>query len=143
MRRCRMAQEHNRAGSDLNKNILVPIVAAFLSACATNRDTPSDYERINSGKVPSSSVSFFRDCVSDKFRDRVAGIGVTWLNRQQRRSDGYRVELVSQDTGALISADIFEDGRVELFETTYLVRIRLQDEREGFARCLSKYKSTP
>jgi hypothetical protein len=112
----------------------------LLAGCAHNRETPTDFERVSATSVPTKHLPAFIDCVSDKFRDQVAGIGVSWTNRQQRRSNMYRVELFSDDLGPLLSADIYDDGRVELFETTYPVRTRLGDERAGFAACMEKYK---
>lgn len=50
------------------------------------------------------------------------------------------LNLLTNSTGLAISADIFDDGRVELFERTTAIRTRLQDERKGFGFCLDKYK---
>lgn len=124
------------------KIALVLIIAIVLSACAGagSRDVAGDFISINGGQISKANVLEFVECVSDKFRDRQIGLDVNLLNRQQRRNNGYRVELVTNSTGLAISADIFDDGRVELFERTTAIRTRLEDERKGFAICLDKYK---
>lgn len=70
------------------------------------------------------------------------------MNRQQRRTDGYRVEtdgyrveLVNPNVGTILSADIFDDGRAELFEWSKAGLISTADERKGFASCLDKHKA--
>lgn len=120
--------------------ILLAAMAAFFVGCATNRDEPGAYEKVSAGAISVSNLSRFRDCVSDSFKDRTAGLGVMFMNRWQRRHEGYRIELVGNETGPLLSADIFDDGRYELYETTRFVRIRVQDERERFAQCVDRFK---
>lgn len=80
------------------KITLVPIIAIVLSACAGvgSRDVAGDFVSINGGQIPKAKVLEFVECVSDKFRDRPIGLDVSLLNRQQRRNNGYRVELVNQ-----------------------------------------------
>lgn len=51
------------------------------------------------------------------------------------------VELVNTGVGLLLSADIFEDGRVELFQWSMAAgSLYTGDERKGFGLCLEKYK---
>lgn len=127
-------------GAKMIKNTLILIVAVTLSACAGNRNVVGDFNSINKGHIEQSKILEFVECVSDHFKDRQTGIDTFFFNRQQRRSDGYRIELVSTTLGLVISADVFEDGRVELFETSGLIRVRLRNEREGFAFCLNEYR---
>lgn len=121
------------------KKTFILIIAVALSACAGSRDVVGDFVSINRGQIPKTKVLEFVECVSDHFRDRSIGLE-RMLNRQQRRSNGYRVELVNTGVGPLLSADIFENGHVELFEWSKAGLISTGDERKGFALCLEKYK---
>ena len=56
-------------------------------------------------------------------------------SRQTRRTDGYRVETYNR-VGILVSADIFDDGRVELFEAKAAALINATGERDSFKKCL-------
>jgi len=118
---------------------VVAITAVILAGCAGNRNVAGDFISINSGQIQKSKVLEFVDCVSDTFHDRSFGLE-RMLNRQQRRSNGYRVELVNTGVGTILSADIFEDGRVELFEWSKAGLISTGDERKGFALCLDKHR---
>lgn len=116
------------------KNYLIFSVVGsilFLSGCAASRNVAGDFISINKGEIPKSQVQLFVDCVSDKFRDRTIGLQ-QMLNRQQQRSDGYRVELVNTGIGLLLSADISLDGHVELFQRNPSAPFT-SNEREGFA----------
>ena len=119
---------------------LLAISALLLLGCAKSRNVAGDFEQVLAGSVPQKNVPVFLDCVTDQFRDRTLGLGVTILHRQQRRSNGYRVELVNDEIGPMLSADIYDDGQVELYETTYFSRFRVKTEREGFAACLAKFQ---
>lgn len=127
----------------MGKMAFLLIVTISLSACvAGSRDVASDFNHINGGQIPKDKVPEFVDCVSDKFRDRTIGIDNNLFNRQNRRSNGYRVELVSSVGGIAVSADVFDDGRVELFERAHVRSSAFKGERDGFDVCLSKYKIT-
>lgn len=122
------------------KIALVLIAATVLSACAGNRNAAGDFISINKGQIDKTKVLEFVDCVGDAFHDRSIGLE-RMLNRQQRRSNGYRVELVNTGVGLLLSADINDDGSVELFRWSMPAGSMLTgDERKGFASCLEKYK---
>ena len=125
----------------MNKIILI-LAALVLVGCVSPkvRGVEGDYSLIASSKVPVSSLPAFRDCASDALHDRTFGLGVQFINRQQRRSDHYRVELVDGDVGPLLSADIYDDGRVELFEINVSAKYRHKDATEAFSQCLTRFK---
>jgi len=54
------------------------------------------------------------------------------------RSNSYRVESLTHST-ILVSAEVFDDGRVQLLESTSAALIITEGEREAFGKCLKKY----
>lgn len=112
----------------------------LLTACATSREVPGDYELAGTFQIPLVNLPEFTDCVNSTFRDRTIGLGVTLTNRQQHRSNMTRIELVSPDFGAVLSADIHKDGKAELYETSLPVRSRVADEKTGFVACANRFK---
>lgn len=123
----------------MKKAAILALSTSLLAGCATNRGNASDYERVSAGVVPVAAIPYFSDCVHDAFKDRTIGLGVNLFNREQQRSDMRRIELVSSESGPLLSADIWKDGHFELFEVTYLVRSRVQGERAQFDACATKF----
>jgi hypothetical protein len=61
--------------------------------------------------------------------------------RQQRRAERYRVETLTHSS-VLLSADVFDNGRVELYESSAAALINLSGERKAFADCLSRFRKT-
>lgn len=114
--------------------------AALLAACASSRETPGDYELVVSDSIPASAVPALTDCVHDAFKDRTIGLGVMLTTRVLQRSNMTRVETVSGDFGAVLSADIFQSGKVELYETAQAVRGRVEKERQAFSNCIKTHK---
>lgn len=113
-------------------------LVALLGACATNRGNPDDYERVSSGTFDQAKIQQFADCANDAFSDRTIGLGVVLFNREQRRTGMRRIELVGNEVGPMLSADIWDDGRYELYEITYPVRFRVQGERSKFDQCAAR-----
>lgn len=67
---------------------------------------------------------------------------LTHMNvRQQRRSNGFRVEsFAGMGSGMLMmSADVLDDGHVELWESDAAALINTRGERSVFAACLRKF----
>lgn len=120
---------------------ILAIFALCLAGCTTNRGNTEDYEIVTSGQVAVGSMERFRDCVSDSFADRTFGLGINLFNRMQVRGNMWRVELVNSDTGPMLSADIYSDGRYELYRVkTWAAQNRLGDEHQAFAACAKKYQ---
>ena len=61
--------------------------------------------------------------------------------RQQRRVEGYRVEVIT-NSAVLVSADIFDNGYVKLFESKVTALVPTTEERDKFAECLKKFQIT-
>jgi hypothetical protein len=59
--------------------------------------------------------------------------------RQQRRTERYRVEVLTHSS-VLLSADVFDNGRVELYESSTAALINLSGERKAFADCLGRFR---
>jgi hypothetical protein len=58
--------------------------------------------------------------------------------RQQRRTERYRVEVLTHSS-ILLSADVFDNGRVELYESSTAALINLSRERKAFSDCLDRF----
>jgi hypothetical protein len=58
---------------------------------------------------------------------------------RQRRTERYRVE-VSTHSLVLLSVDVFDLGRVELYESSTAALINLSGERKAFAGCLNRFR---
>lgn len=114
------------------------IAALFLAACALpDRSDPGAFTSYRQGEIPLPRVPAFTDCVMDGFT-KAKWIGSSLTMRQQRRALGVRVETsVDAKPAALASADIFDDGRVELFERKHF---QMLDERAAFDACLERFR---
>jgi hypothetical protein len=115
------------------------LTAALLSACTvgpTRLDTKS-FTLLQEGRVPPKSSMVFTDCLMDGFSNSHT-IATNITARQHRRSDLYRVEAFV-DATILVSADVFDDGRVQLLESTSTFLINVTGEKDAFAKCLKQY----
>ncbi len=118
--------------------LLVMLLAGCVSAPL--RSDVSAFALLQSGQIAPSSVQAFADCVLDGFNDShyiITNITV----RQQRRSDGFRVETLTH-SAILISADVLFDGKVALFESRAAALIDTSGERKAFAVCIERYRGT-
>jgi hypothetical protein len=89
--------------------------------------------------VAKSTAPAFADCLLDGF-DK-AHYALTIVNvRQQRRADSFRVETMSHST-VMVSADVFDDGKVRLYESSQAALLNTRGEKEAFQRCLGRYRS--
>lgn len=125
---------------NLPPSILATIVCLCLSACAgPTRDEPGAFKMLADGMVAKSNAPAFADCLLDGF-DK-AHYAFTIVNvRQQRRADSFRVETTSHST-VMVSADVFDDGKVRLYESSQAALLNTSGEREAFQRCLERYRS--
>ncbi|MEO7686319.1 MAG: hypothetical protein ABIS13_05110 [Nitrosospira sp.] len=60
--------------------------------------------------------------------------------RQQRRTERYRVEVLTYSS-VLLSADVFDNGRAELYESSAAALVNLSRERKAFSDCLDRYRN--
>jgi hypothetical protein len=114
--------------------------ALLLAGCvaAPTRTDPGAFKSLHAGRVPVSSVGGFTDCLMDGFNSAHSVLTNVSI-RQQRRSDGYRVEAMT-NSAVLVSADILENGRVELLESSAAALINTMGEREAFSKCLARFE---
>ncbi len=122
----------------MHKLTLLPLLAFLLAGCvaAPTRSEPDEFKSLQRGRVPATNVAAFTDCLMDGFGS--AHFSLTNVStRQQRRADGYRVETETSGI-LLVSADIFESGLVELFESSAAALINTVGEREAFSKCLAR-----
>ena len=110
-----------------------------LTGCvhAPPRSDTTAYESLQKGTIRVERVQAFTDCVTDGFAQSHF-ITTNASSRQMRRTDGYRVETYNR-VGILVSADIFDDGRVELLEGKVAKFINTSGERDAFKKCLAQF----
>jgi len=114
-------------------------VVAGCSAGPTRADLDG-FKLLQKGQVPVEHTQAFTDCLMDGFNK--AHWTMTNTNiRQQRRAECYRVESLV-NSSILVSADIFDDGRVQLLESKNAVLINTTGERKAFADCVSRFPET-
>ena len=134
-----MVQCCNRSAAVINI-FSASLVALFLSACAAGptRLDPSRFFLVQEGRVPPTSSQAFADCLLDGF-DKAHFMFTNVTSRQQRRYDSYRVESLAGGSLLIVSADVFDDGRVQLLEAKAGALINTSGERDAFGRCLNQY----
>lgn len=113
-------------------------VSLVLAGCMTP-PLPNDmtsYTQIREGRVAIEQKQQLIDCLMDGF-DQAHQLGNNLHARQQRRIDSVRVDVVS--SGILVSASVFDDGRVTMVEMTGSFDLT-RAEREAFDQCSSSLK---
>ncbi|BAJ02381.1 hypothetical protein [Shewanella violacea] len=122
------------------KPALIIILSLMLTACAApTRTDKADFIVVSSGNVPNDKIPHFIDCLTDGFNKAHWGT-TNYEVRQTVRSSGYRVETYTGSFNyLLVSADIFNDGRVVLNESISAGWINTNGEKEAFASCLVEY----
>ncbi len=123
------------------KSALFVTLCLMLAACAAPTRTDKDeFFVISSGMIPSDKVPHFIDCMTDGFNKAHSGLTNVEV-RQSIRATGYRVETYTGSFNyLLVSADIFNDGKVVLNESSAAALINTNGEKEVFASCLVEYK---
>jgi len=122
--------------------ILVLVSAALLSGCLTpaTRQDAGKFKTIQAAQIDPGKVRDFSDCLMDGF-ERAHYSFKSVSTRQQVRASGYRVETLAGGSIIMMSADIFFDGRVELFEIHDAILVNTSGERESFAKCVDQFGS--
>ena len=128
----------------MKKIVNLSFVSAFIiflmTACVTAppRSSQNAFKLIHEGHVSVKSTQAFTDCLMDGF-DVASFVLTTASVRQQRRVEGYRVEVIT-NSAVLISADVFDTGYVKLFESEVAALVPTTEERNVFAECLEKFQ---
>ena len=128
----------------MKKIVNLSFVSAFIiflmTACVTapSRSSQNAFKLIQEGHISVKSTQAFTDCLMDGF-DVASFVLTTASVRQQRRVEGYRVEVIT-NSAVLISADVFDTGYVKLFESEVAALVPTTEERNVFAECLKKFQ---
>lgn len=122
------------------KNLILGISLGLLAGCsaAPTRQDVEEFESLMTGSIPPSSVLDFASCLHDGFSQSHAILSDI-DTKQQMRSDGYRVETFAGGRILVISADVLNNGHVELWESSAAALINTSGEREAFKLCLDEY----
>jgi len=129
----------------MKKIVNLSFVSAFIiflmTACVTAppRSSQNAFKLIQEGRIPVKSTQAFTDCLMDGF-DVASFVLTTASVRQQRRVEGYRVEVIT-NSAVLISADVFDTGYVKLFESEVAALVPTTEEQNVFAECLKKFQA--
>lgn len=129
----------------MKTTLLVPFFTLLIGCAAqpphseSLRSAPTKIEaRIATGKQLA-----FSDCVMDGF-DRahfVKLIGAPIVPRQYKRADGYKIDAIAYDSGAIVaSVEIFDSGDVRFIETAVSLAHNTSGERETISDCLKKFQ---
>jgi len=121
--------------------ILSLFLVCLMTACVTAppRSSQNAFKIIQEGRIPVKNTQAFTDCLMDGF-DVASFVLTTASVRQQRRVEGYRVEVIT-NSAVLISADVFDTGYVKLFESEVAALVPTTEERNVFAGCLKRLQS--
>lgn len=126
----------------LNQLFVLFFISIYLmTACVTAppRSNQSAFRLVQEGRISVKDTQIFTDCLMDGF-DKASFVLTTASVRQQRRVEGYRVEVIT-NSAVLVSADIFDTGKVKLFESEVTTLVPTADERKVFADCLKKFQT--
>ena len=114
--------------------LIVGVVCLSLFGCGvySQQRAPEDtFFSVQAAQIPTAKLGLFTDCLMD---------GLVTV-RQFRRTDRTRIEVTDNPASIFLSADIFDDGRVEFFESTYGALVPTRKERAAFAACVKKFES--
>ncbi len=123
---------------------IVLIGLLILSGCSySTRQDIDQFVSVNKGYIKPADVSVFADCLMDGFSQ--LNIMLTAVTpRKETRANGYRVETTIEHKLLIMSADVINDGKVELFEYKNSHSLfgvwSTKGEKEAFEHCLTKYK---
>ncbi len=114
-------------------------LTGLLAACVTAfpRSDPSVFNLIQEGKIAVVNTQAFTDCLMDGF-DMASFVTTNASVRQQRRVEGYRVEVLT-NSAILVSADISDSGDVKLFESKAAALVPTTEEHKVFEDCLNRF----
>lgn len=126
----------------MNRTLLLLLAASTLGGCAatvnspvaSRTSNPEKFVLLKSGKIDPAKVQAVSDCIHDGFAGS-HGVLTNFTFRMNRRAAGYRIETTAGGAIVLVSADIMDDGTVELRESKDAGLINTKGARDAFAVC--------
>jgi hypothetical protein len=106
----------------------------------TRLDTKA-FKTLQQAEIQPQSTRAFVDCLMDGF-NTAHWMTTNIVTRQQRRSDSFRVEAMTNSV-ILVSADVFDSGRVQLLESISAKFIDTRGEQKSFSRCIQQLNEQP
>jgi hypothetical protein len=123
------------------RTVLLSALACAGCVTAPTRDDASAFKVRRDGSVPPAAAQSLSDCLLDGFGR--AHFALTNINvSQQVRGKVQRIETRTNGI-LLISADVHEDGRTQLLESSAAKFIDTTGEIQAFDACLAKYRPPP
>lgn len=130
----------------MNSSKLALLSSLILSGCAPLVNTPvmsrtthpETFEIIKVGQIDPSRVQAVSDCIHDGFAGS-HGVLTNFTFRMNRRAGGYRIETTAGGTIVLVSADVMDDGVIELRESKGAALINTKGERDAFNMCTAQF----
>ena len=121
--------------------LALTIVLTGCSAQPTRDNNPDHFILLAQGRINSEDNSLFIDCLLNEFASSYSVLS-NRETKQQWRSDVRRVEVYIAGNSLSISADVFNDGRVKLFESKNSALINTRGQRTAFNKCIDKFNGT-
>jgi hypothetical protein len=120
----------------VKKLLIIPLSIILASCAAPTRTDTDEFFVVDSGNIPPEKVPYFVDCLNDGFNKAHWGL-TNFEVRQSTRATGYRIEIYTGSLNYLmVSADVFNDGKVVLNESSAASLINTTGEKEVFEVCL-------
>jgi hypothetical protein len=124
----------------LKKLLIVPLSIILASCTAPTRTDIDNFFVVSAGNISAEKVPYFVDCLNDGFNKAHWGL-TNFEVRQSTRATGYRIETYTGSLNYLmVSADVFNDGKVVLNESSAASLINTKSEKEVFANCLIEFQ---
>jgi hypothetical protein len=123
------------------KTALIVLLSLMLAACAApTRTDPGEFFVVSAGNISAEKVPYFVDCLNDGFNKAHWGL-TNFEVRQSTRATGFRIETYTGSLNYLmVSADVFNDGKVVLNESSAASLINTKGEKEAFTKCLAEFQ---
>jgi hypothetical protein len=123
----------------LKKLFIIPLSIILASCAAPTRTDTDEFFVVDSGNIATDKIPYFIDCLTDGFNKAHSGLA-NFEVRQSIRATGYRIETYTGSLNyLLVSADVFNDGKVVLNESSAAGWINTKGEKDTFSTCLLNF----
>ena len=114
----------------------------FVIGCTsapTRVSNPEKFNLLKTGEVKKENMMNFKDCLIKGFevKNRIA---YNVKTRLKHRPDGYRIDSVGGDLYLLLSVDLFNSGKTQLYRAQNSELTDLSQQIHSYDNCLDKYK---